>query len=82
MTLHSADSVDIDYDSGSHSLILSVHWSQADNSEGWHEDIQKEDLGSAKTEIGVLAQEQATDLEYLSLGGFLGVVGEDKKLSE
>ncbi|KAK2770196.1 protease B nonderepressible form [Emmonsiellopsis sp. PD_33] len=77
-TLLSADSLDIDYDSISHALTIAGYWSRpsADAEEGWKETIEKDE----RVEVGVLAMEKATEAEELSVGGFLVVVGEDKKL--
>ncbi|KAK2801697.1 hypothetical protein FQN50_007610 [Emmonsiellopsis sp. PD_5] len=77
-TLLSADSLDIDYDSISHALTIAGYWSRpsGDAEEGWKETIEKDE----RVEVGVLAMEKATEAEELSVGGFLVVVGEDKKL--
>ncbi|KAL1968948.1 hypothetical protein VTN77DRAFT_782 [Rasamsonia byssochlamydoides] len=81
-SLLSADSVDIDYDSISHSLTVSALWSKPpEGQDGWTEEIRKNNKRkSDKIEVGLLAAQKATDLEELSMGGFLVVIGEDKKL--
>ncbi|PGH13953.1 hypothetical protein AJ79_03368 [Helicocarpus griseus UAMH5409] len=74
-----ADSVDIDYDSISHALTVSGYWSQHPQ-DRWSETIRKREENAGKVEVGVLAMERARLAEELSVGGFLAVVGEDKKL--
>jgi hypothetical protein len=80
-SLLSADSIDVDYDSSSRSLVVSGYWSKAPSEDGWTEDIQKDGAGFEKVEVGLLALEKANDPAELSLAGFLGVVGESEKLS-
>lgn len=78
--LNSADYLDIDYDTISQSITISAFWHIAPGSGKWDERI--ESCGeSVKVEVGVLANEKATQPEELSLGGFLAVLGEDKKFS-
>ncbi|KKA18750.1 hypothetical protein T310_7299 [Rasamsonia emersonii CBS 393.64] len=81
-SLLSADSVDIDYDSISHSLTFSGFWSKPpEGQDGWTEDIRKHNKGTnEKVEVGLLAAQKAVEPEELSMGGFLTVIGEDKKL--
>lgn len=83
-SLLSADSVDIDYDSISHSLTFSGFWSKPpEGQDGWTEDIRKHNKGTnEKVEVGLLAAQKAVEPEELSMGGFLTVIGEDKKLSK
>lgn len=83
-SLLSADSVDIDYDSISHSLTFSAFWSKPpEGKDGWTEDIRKHNKGTnEKVEVGLLAAQKAVEPEELSMGGFLTVIGEDKKLSK
>lgn len=80
-SLLSADSLDIDYDSSSHSLVVSGYWSKSPDENGWTEDIRRDGTGFEKVEVGLLALEKANDPQELSVGGFLGVVGETEKLS-
>jgi hypothetical protein len=83
-SLLTADSVDIDYDSISHALTISAFWSQPPRRQNrWTEEITRhKNAKSERVEVGVLANERATDPEDLSVGGFLAVVGEDRKLSK
>ncbi|EGE79844.1 pbn1 [Blastomyces dermatitidis ATCC 18188] len=79
-SLLSADSVDIDYDSVSHTLTTAGYWSKPPQRDGWTETISKRKKSTDKVEVGILAMERARLPEELSMGGFLAVVGEDKKL--
>ena len=79
-SLRSVDHLDIDYDTISQSLSASAFWHAAPTLGTWNERIESRGR-SAKTEVGVLANEKATQPELLSLGGFLTVLGKDKKLS-
>ena len=78
--LNNADYVDIDYDTISQSLVLNAFRHTSSGSPTWNEQISIQD-GSAKVEVGVLANEKPTKPEELSLGGFLAVLGEDTKPS-
>lgn len=80
-SLLSADSIDIDYDSSSHSFVVSGYWSKSPKEDGWTEDIRKDGTGFEKVEVGLLALETSSDPEELSVSGFLGVAGESDKLS-
>lgn len=75
-----ADYLDVDYDTISQSFIVSVFWHTGPSLGIWDERIDNR-RGSVKVEVGVLANEKATQPEELSLGGFLVVLGEDKKPS-
>lgn len=77
----SADSVDIDYDSISQTLLISGYFSKSPGNHGWTEKIRQREFGWDKVEVGLLALERATSPEELSMSGFLTVVGEDDKLS-
>ncbi|KAF7507192.1 hypothetical protein GJ744_010874 [Endocarpon pusillum] len=85
--LNVADTVDIDYDSISHILIFTAHWSRppavlydpltgrtAEN--GWSLSVDTS-ANAEKVEVGVLGNEPPTDPSEISLSGFLTVVGED-----
>ncbi|KAI9924474.1 hypothetical protein ASPWEDRAFT_48012 [Aspergillus wentii DTO 134E9] len=76
----SADSIDINYDSISHALTVSGLWSKVPE-KGWTEKIGKDDAGADKVEVGLLGAERSHDLEEIKMGGLLGVVGSDEKLS-
>ncbi|KAJ5378727.1 hypothetical protein N7509_011846 [Penicillium cosmopolitanum] len=78
-TLLTADSVDIDYDSTSHTLAISGFWSSAPTG-GWSEDIGKL-AADDKIEIGLLGVEPGASPDELKAGGLLGSIGEDKKLT-
>ena len=75
-----ADSVDIDFDTIAQALTISGFRHAAHDQLGWDEQISNLD-GSARVEVGVLANEKATEPEELSLGGFLTILGEDEKPS-
>lgn len=61
------------------SQVLAVKSFQPSSPEKlWNDEIKAE---GAKVEVGVLANEQATEPETLSLGGFLTILGEDTKPS-
>ena len=76
--LDNADSLDLDYDSISHSLRITAYWSRPANSNTWAESITSSSSSEA-LEVGVLSVEQATDPFEISLSGFLTVVGEDDR---
>jgi len=78
-TLRSADYLDVDYNTISQSLTVGASWHTSPNSGTWDHRIDNRG-GSVKVEVGVLANEEATQPEELSLGGYLAVLGEDKKL--
>ena len=77
--LLTADSVDIQYDNNSHALVISGFWGSSP-AEGWTEDIPAPAKGD-KVEFGLLGAEPGIIPDELKMGGLLGVVGEDKKLS-
>ena len=79
-TLRFADYLDIDYDAISQTFILSAFRHAPPEGGLWDEHIDNAE-SSAKIEVGVLASEKATQPEEVSLGGFLTVIGEDKKPS-
>ncbi|KAL2801623.1 PIG-X [Aspergillus granulosus] len=77
----SADSIDINYDSISHSLTMSGYWSKAPGgADGWTEVIQKHEAGKGQVEVGLLGAEAANEPEEIKMGGLLAVVGEDTEL--
>ncbi|KAL9610320.1 MAG: hypothetical protein Q9167_004951 [Letrouitia subvulpina] len=79
--LHNADYLDLDYDATSQTLVLTSFWhAPAPMSEAWTERITHF-AGRAKVEVGVLANEQAVEVEELSMGGYLVVIGEEKQLN-
>ena len=75
-----ADYFDFDIDTISQSVTLSAFWHRSPSTETWNETIDHR-VGSTKVELGVLTNEKPTQPEELSLGGFLAVIGEDKKPS-
>jgi hypothetical protein len=74
------DSVDINYDSISHSLTVLGYWSQSPTN-GWTDKIRKHAAGTDQVEVGLLGAEKATEPEEIKMGGLLGVVGKDDTLS-
>ncbi|KAJ5182699.1 hypothetical protein N7492_000315 [Penicillium capsulatum] len=78
-SLLTADSVDLDYDSASHSLTVAGFWANAPRG-GWSEDILKPASSADQVEFGLLGAEQGTSPEDIKMGGLLAVVGSDKKL--
>ena len=76
--LQSASYLDIDYDATSHQLTCAVFWDGAPESGVWNEKLT---ATAESVEVGVLAEEKATDPLELSLGGWLTVLGQDKKPS-
>ncbi|MCJ1405397.1 protease B nonderepressible form [Xylographa trunciseda] len=79
-SLGEANYVDIDFDTISQALIISAYRHEPLDQVGWTE--QFDNFGGAvKVEVGVLANEEPTEPEELSLGGFLTIVGEDDKPS-
>jgi len=73
-----ADYVDIDYDTISGAVSITTEWSRASGKSGWSETITPVD-GSDQVEVGVLHSQKAEELEELSLGGYLTVIGQDAK---
>ena len=79
-SLEFADYLDIDYDTISQSFVLSAFWHSPPFEEDWDECIGNSQA-SVNIEVGVLANEKPSQLEELSLAGFLAVVGQDSKPS-
>ena len=73
--------VDMDFDAISQTLVINAFWKEAPSAEGWTERFSSKGDENA-VEIGVLANEKATEAEELSFGGFLAVVGSGEKPSE
>ncbi|KAL3419395.1 hypothetical protein PVAG01_09617 [Phlyctema vagabunda] len=71
-----ANTVDIDFDTISHALTLNAFWEPR----AWEVDLSNKNPKD-RLEVGVLSVESPKEPEELSLGGFLTVVGEDKKPS-
>lgn len=83
-----ADTFDISYDGISHALTVSAVSSRAPGDEGWTQRIAKPEGngtggrdGIDQVEVGLLTTEKAADAEDIKMGGLLGVVGKDEKLS-
>jgi hypothetical protein len=72
--------VDVNYDSISHALTVSGYWSKSPG-QGWTEQIRKHAADTHQVEVGLLGVESAIEPEELKMGGLLGVVGQDEKLS-
>lgn len=79
-SLLTADSVDLDYDSISHTLTVTGLWSSPPKG-GWTEDIHKPASSADQVEFGLLGAEKGIEAEEIKMGGLLAVVGQDKKLS-
>ena len=79
-SLLNADAVDIDYDSISHTLILTGLWASVPTG-GWTEEIHKPVSSADQVEFGLLGAEPGISPEETQVGGLLAVVGTDKKLS-
>ena len=88
--LNLSDSLDIDYDSISHTLTLTAFWSkppavlydpisESTIQNSWKIDVRKASEAHHRVEVGVLSSSPATDAHDLQLSGFLTVVGEDNK---
>ena len=73
--LRHANYFDLDFDAISQSVVLTAFWDKSPDAEYWDENITNIH-GSFEAEIGVLANEKSTQLEEISLGGFLVVLGE------
>ena len=81
-----ANSVDLDYDSISHTVTLTVFWSQQPpvfydpvgdltTLDAWNIDVIAK--GDDRVEVGFLSASKAAEPSDLQLSGFLTVVGED-----
>jgi hypothetical protein len=78
--LLSVDSLDIDYDSISHTLTVSGFWASPPRG-GWTDQFKKPSSAADRLEFGLLGAEPGLEPEEIKMGGLLAVVGEDKKLS-
>lgn len=84
--IREATYVDLDFDAIGHALVLIIVWNPPKiHGEGkgelegpWISKLRKED----RVEVGTLQAESSTEMEELSLGGFLTVLGEDEKPSQ
>ncbi|KAG0652407.1 pbn1 [Hyphodiscus hymeniophilus] len=76
VALLAASSVDIDFDTISHALIITAFSPPQSRSISLSNKIPKD-----RMEVGILSVESPKEPEELSLGGFLTVVGEDAKAS-
>ena len=75
-----ADSLDIDYEDSSRRLVLRIYQSSSrDVRKGWSTDEPALERG--RTEIGVLAAQNATEKDHLKLGGYVVVLRDEQKLS-
>ncbi|PWY85800.1 protein pbn1, partial [Aspergillus sclerotioniger CBS 115572] len=75
-----ADSIDLDYDAVSNTLVVSGYWSQPDSAKGWTEEIRAPGNDRDRVEVGLLGTEKAVEAEEIKMGGLLGVVGVDEAL--
>lgn len=84
--LNIAESVDLDYDSISHTVTATVFWSKQPpvfydpigdftTLDAWNIDVSSK--GHDRVEVGILSESKATEPSDLQLSGFLTVVGED-----
>ncbi|KAI9677532.1 MAG: protease B nonderepressible form [Caeruleum heppii] len=71
-----ATQIDLDYDAVSKIFIFTAFWHIGPDQGLWHETIRRSNPRD-KLEVGILANEKATEAEELSLGGLVMVVGED-----
>ncbi|KAL9618559.1 MAG: hypothetical protein Q9160_006743 [Pyrenula sp. 1 TL-2023] len=71
--LYRADTLDLDFDSISHTLTLAAYWSHApDPKAGWSETISSaRDGESAPVEVGILSLEKSGEPHDLTLSGHL-----------
>ncbi|KAI9888856.1 MAG: protease B nonderepressible form [Vezdaea aestivalis] len=76
--LKSADSIDLDYDAVSTTATLKIYWSKCPTADSWSLTV---DGNGTDIEVGVLTNDRATDVEELSMGGYLTMVGKDEKPS-
>ncbi|KAF2738551.1 PIG-X-domain-containing protein [Polyplosphaeria fusca] len=75
-SLWSASSLDIDYDTISHAIVLTAYWPDAPMGGSWTETITTPTADSI-VEIGVLVHEPVPDPEDIGFSGFLTVLGQD-----
>lgn len=78
--MKSADFLDVDFDTISQALALVSFQHRQPDSGSWNEQISNHG-GITRVEVGVLANETPRELEELTLGGFLTILGEDDKPS-
>ncbi|KAJ5626836.1 hypothetical protein N7528_004263 [Penicillium herquei] len=71
-SLLTADTVDLDYDSSSNTLVLSGLWSTAPEG-GWSEEIKTPSSKSDKVEFGLLGAERGISADEIKIGGLLAV---------
>jgi hypothetical protein len=87
--LNIADSLDIDYDSISHALTLTILWSKSPSilydpvlgtttEQVWPLNVRKASEND-RVEVGILSSSKANDAHDLQLSGFLTVIGEDNE---
>ena len=72
------DYTDINYDAASSSVSIAAYQAQAPHEDGWTETLNIE---KGKVEVGILAAQAPLEPEETRMGGFMAVVGEDRKLS-
>lgn len=85
-SLKDAASIDIDYDAISHALTITAVWNRPevkDEGRSKRSPLTVSQVSSSdRVEVGILSQDTADEPEELKLGGWLTVLGEDKKPSE
>lgn len=78
--IQTAESLDIDYDASSGELLVKAYQGRSSTpAVGWS--TRESALENGRTEIGLLATQDATEKDHLKLGGYLVVLREEKKLS-
>ena len=80
ISLNLAQSLDVDYDAISQSVVLRVLWPHPPEASGWTVEFHRLNAKN-RIEVGVLANEKPKQVEEVSMGGFLTVLGEDSKPS-
>ncbi|KAL8909621.1 MAG: hypothetical protein Q9207_000119 [Kuettlingeria erythrocarpa] len=75
--LQEVDYLDIDYDAISRSFTLTSFHQAGPVNRSWTEELTPYHF-SARTEVGILSAQKATDREELALRGILLVLGEDR----
>ncbi|KAK0124648.1 protease B nonderepressible form [Cadophora gregata] len=79
--LHSASTLEIDFDTISHALTLTAFFPPSTQSLALSKPPSSSSIKDSRMEIGIFSVEKPKEVEELSLGGFLTVVGEHSKPS-
>ncbi|KAI9714755.1 MAG: protease B nonderepressible form [Bogoriella megaspora] len=70
--------LDVDCDNLSHTCIINAFWAHAPRKGLWAERLYQKVPGES-LEVGILSEEESSDLEEIALHGLLTVIGEDDK---